>query len=244
MLVKKIVSREDAVRLSGNPNLMDANERVIDDEETGTLLNVRRQLAPEVAKRLRFVGPKSTLAFDSDTEINNQATRNLRELTLSSAELLDRAIETTDNLTNGTDPLTVTTALLEDGDKTGHPLPFSLPEELEPNATYREGSVSKILVNRYERDEEARRKCIEHYGTVCVICRFDFSGVYGDAMSGFIHVHHLVLLSEAPEGYEVHPVRDLRPVCPNCHAVLHRRKPPYSLDDVRQMLRTGERRTR
>jgi predicted HNH restriction endonuclease len=31
-------------------------------------------------------------------------------------------------------------------------------------------------------------------------------------------------------------VRDLRPVCPNCHATLHHREPPYSLEEVRQFL--------
>jgi len=32
------------------------------------------------------------------------------------------------------------------------------------------------------------------------------------------------------------PIRDLRPVCPNCHVVIHRREPPYSIDEVRQLL--------
>ena len=41
--------------------------------------------------------------------------------------------------------------------------------------------------------------------------------------------------------YEVDPVRDLRPVCPNCHAVLHRREPPYSLDEVREFLQARRR---
>jgi 5-methylcytosine-specific restriction enzyme A len=29
----------------------------------------------------------------------------------------------------------------------------------------------------------------------------------------------------------------LRPVCPNCHAVLHLRTPPFSIDEARAMLR-------
>ena len=36
-----------------------------------------------------------------------------------------------------------------------------------------------------------------------------------------IHVHHIVPVSEIGEEYVVDPVKDLIPVCPNCHMVLH-----------------------
>ena len=55
-------------------------------------------------------------------------------------------------------------------------------------------------------------------------------------MAGVIHVHHLIPLSSVDADYEVDPVRDLRPVCPNCHVVLHHREPPYSLEEARQFL--------
>jgi len=53
---------------------------------------------------------------------------------------------------------------------------------------------------------------------------------------GFIHVHHLKPLATIGENYEVNPIDDLRPVCPNCHAVIHMRKEPYTIDEVRNML--------
>lgn len=96
--------------------------------------------------------------------------------------------------------------------------------------------MHQILVNRYERDHVARKKCISHYGTRCNLCGFDFAAIYGQAMAGLVHVHHLNLLSKVGPDYNVDPIRDLRPVCPNCHAVIHRREPPYSLDEVRQFL--------
>ena len=111
-----------------------------------------------------------------------------------------------------------------------------LPEEVPSGSAYIEGSVQRILINRYERDPRAREACIRHYGTTCWLCKFDFKGKYGEVMAGFIHVHHLHLLSSLGADYEVDPIQDLRPVCPNCHAVLHRREPPYSLDEVREML--------
>jgi 5-methylcytosine-specific restriction protein A len=32
--------------------------------------------------------------------------------------------------------------------------------------------------------------------------------------------------------YIVDPVKDLEPVCPNCHAMLHRKDPPYSIEEL------------
>ncbi len=66
--------------------------------------------------------------------------------------------------------------------------------------------------------------------------RLSFGSRYGDIAEGFIHFHHLHSLSEVKEAHLVDPVKDLRTVCPNCHAVLHRREPPYSLEEVREML--------
>ena len=50
----------------------------------------------------------------------------------------------------------------------------------------------------------------------------DFEEKYGVIGRGFIHVHHIVPISTIRESYQVDPVRDLVPVCPNCHAMLHR----------------------
>ena len=111
-----------------------------------------------------------------------------------------------------------------------------LAEEVPSGSAYSEGSVQQILINRYERDPRARDECIRHYGTECDLCGFDFVAVYGQVMKGFIHVHHLKSLSSIGAEYKVDPVQDLRPVCPNCHAVLHHREPPFSLEEVRRFL--------
>ena len=59
-----------------------------------------------------------------------------------------------------------------------------------------------------------------------------FSERPGHPPDGFIHVHHLRQLSEIRKEYLVDPIKDLRPVCPNCHAVLHLRNPAYSIEEV------------
>lgn len=95
-------------------------------------------------------------------------------------------------------------------------------EEIEnPDEIY-EGAKKSIIVNRYERDPEARRRCIEVHGCQCSICGLDFVETYGKVGEGFIHVHHIVPLSAIGEEYKVDPINDLIPVCPNCHAMLHR----------------------
>ena len=65
----------------------------------------------------------------------------------------------------------------------------------------------------------------------------DFENTYGAIGAGFIHVHHIKQISEIGEQYEVDPLQDLVPVCPNCHAMLHKRKPPFSVDELRAMLK-------
>ncbi|HHO0788469.1 HNH endonuclease [Aeromonas allosaccharophila] len=63
----------------------------------------------------------------------------------------------------------------------------------------------------------------------------DFGEKYGELGKGFIHVHHMMPLSEIGEEYVVDPIKDLIPVCPNCHAMLHRRNPPLTIDDLRKL---------
>ena len=115
--------------------------------------------------------------------------------------------------------------------------PVHPAEEIPDGSTYSEGSVTHILVNRYERDAKAREACIAHYGVKCDLCGFVFGDFYGDIALGFIHVHHIRPISTLGPNYNVNPIEDLRPVCPNCHAILHRRHPAYSLQEVRQSIR-------
>lgn len=113
-----------------------------------------------------------------------------------------------------------------------------LPEEIAAaDGLVIEGEVFRVMVNAYERDPRAREQCIAAHGTSCCICGFDFGKQYGEVARGFIHVHHLHPLSEVRERHTVNPVTDLRPVCPNCHAVLHRRIPAYGIEDVQVFLR-------
>jgi 5-methylcytosine-specific restriction enzyme A len=113
----------------------------------------------------------------------------------------------------------------------------TFPDEINETEVFREGSVCKVLVNAYERSPQARQKCIDYYGVNCFVCGFNFSKIFGKLGEGFIHVHHLCPISEIAEEYDVNPERDLRPVCPNCHAMIHRRSPPLSIQEIMSLLK-------
>lgn len=113
--------------------------------------------------------------------------------------------------------------------------PFMLSQS-ENEKTYSEGTPNQVVLTRYERNPYARKVCIEHYGCSCVICKFDFENKYGEVGKNFIHVHHLTQIAEVGKEYRINPINDLRPVCPNCHAIIHRRKEAYSIDDVKQFI--------
>lgn len=113
------------------------------------------------------------------------------------------------------------------------------PDEVDSVQTFREGAVRQVSVNAYEREPKARQKCIDYYGSSCSICGFDFGRAFGQLGKGFIHVHHLRPLSEIAEEYEIDPIKDLRPVCPNCHAMIHRSSPPLSLEQIKMLLKSA-----
>ena len=115
-------------------------------------------------------------------------------------------------------------------------LDLDTPQELPKVGTYIEGSTKRITVNAYERSRKAAQLCVDHYGRDCSVCNFNFARTYGEVGAGFVHVHHLKPLSEVGSEYRVDPIQDLRPVCPNCHAMIHRRTPAYSIEELKEML--------
>ncbi|MBS1596007.1 MAG: HNH endonuclease [Bacteroidetes bacterium] len=104
------------------------------------------------------------------------------------------------------------------------------------DTTFYEGSKTQITTTRYERNPYARKKCIEHYGLNCSVCEFNFEKTYGKVGADFIHVHHLNQISDVGQSYIIDPIKDLCTVCPNCHAMIHKRKIPYSIEEMKNLL--------
>lgn len=120
-----------------------------------------------------------------------------------------------------------------------------LPEEIDENevGTLVEGAKKQVIVNKYERDPNARIACINYYrkknnGRLkCEICGFDFGKFYGEEFIEKINIHHLVEISSIGFEYEINPTEDLIPICPNCHFIAHSRKPAYTPDEIKEMIR-------
>jgi 5-methylcytosine-specific restriction enzyme A len=99
-----------------------------------------------------------------------------------------------------------------------------------------EGAKSLVEVNRYERSPVNRTMCIRHYGPTCWVCDLDFAQAYGSIGKDFVEVHHRIPVSQIGAGYVVDPLRDLVPLCSNCHSMVHRRNPPYSPQELRALI--------
>lgn len=105
--------------------------------------------------------------------------------------------------------------------------------------SFYEGAKRQVIVNSYERDHKARLQCIKIHGATCAVCGIDFEKMYGELGKGFIHVHHIIPIHTIGEGYKVNPETDLIPVCPNCHAMLHRglNANARSVDELKSLLK-------
>ena len=123
------------------------------------------------------------------------------------------------------------------------PPALQLSQKKEEYRIYYEGNPVSVNLTRYERDRSARDECLRHYGHCCIICGLDFDKTYGEIANGMIHVHHLIPIGDIGMNYVVDPVRDMRPVCPNCHSVIHKRNPPFKVDEVKNMLMNVQRGT-
>lgn len=99
-----------------------------------------------------------------------------------------------------------------------------------------EGAKIRVEVNRYERDRRNRAAALAIHGYACKACDTDMGGRYGEAAVGLIEVHHLTPVSQVGAGYVINPRDDLVPLCPNCHSVAHRRSPPFSVAELRDMI--------
>lgn len=117
-----------------------------------------------------------------------------------------------------------------------------LPDE-KPVAGSVEGNRVAVLVNRYERSPKERKRCLRVHGFSCKVCSMNFKQRYGEIGSEFIHVHHIIPVSKTRGSYVLDGARDLLPVCPNCHAMLHRHEPPFSIGKLKRIVSSVVRRS-
>lgn len=101
---------------------------------------------------------------------------------------------------------------------------------------YAEGKEKESKHKSYERNPINRRLCLLFKGYRCSVCGFDFEKSYGEIGKNFIEVHHSLPVSLMEENHIVDPIKELYPLCPNCHAMVHRRTPPYSIEELKDIM--------
>ncbi|MEJ5167400.1 MAG: HNH endonuclease [Thermoanaerobaculia bacterium] len=121
--------------------------------------------------------------------------------------------------------------------KTGKNKPSKTQEKKKIKLKIVEGKKTEVKLERYERSGKARIKCIKELGLQCKVCGFDFEKTYGEIGKGFIQVHHIKELSKEKKEHKVDPVKDLIPICPNCHAMIHRKKPALKIEELKKILK-------
>lgn len=99
-----------------------------------------------------------------------------------------------------------------------------------------EGRKFDVITTKYERNPVNRVLCLAKYGYCCSVCGFDFEKTYGLLGKEFIHVHHKTPVSKMGDDYLVNPIEDMIPVCPNCHAMLHKVDPPIAPERLKEII--------
>jgi predicted restriction endonuclease len=108
--------------------------------------------------------------------------------------------------------------------------------DIDETSIFNEGKKYEPNGIRYERDVRARQVCIDHYGCKCFVCGMDFEANYGELGHGFIEIHHIIPISERGGQYVVNPITDLRPLCSNCHSMIHRSKVVLTIEEMKQII--------
>jgi 5-methylcytosine-specific restriction protein A len=117
-------------------------------------------------------------------------------------------------------------------------------EEANDDLLFKEGKQSSHNISYAMRNNDARKKCLEYYFPnnehyKCQICTFDFEDFYGELGKKYIIVHHkksITLVAREIGEHEINPRIDLIPVCPNCHSMIHKRNPPYDIEEIKEKI--------
>jgi HNH endonuclease len=90
------------------------------------------------------------------------------------------------------------------------------------------------VMKQHKRTKKERDECIKFHGTICAVCGFSFEHEFGEIGKDYIEVHHLKPVAQFASSRVriVNPIADLRPVCANCHRMLHMRNPPLSVEEL------------
>ncbi len=103
-----------------------------------------------------------------------------------------------------------------------------------------EGAAYSAVVKKYERSRYNRALCLKYFGFMCRGCGEQLEEKYGPIGSDVIHVHHIVPVSMMGSSYQLNPIKDLIPLCPNCHNIVHKKSPPMEISELNRLTKFSE----
>jgi 5-methylcytosine-specific restriction protein A len=109
-------------------------------------------------------------------------------------------------------------------------------EDIMEEEANEEGALKQSVIKKRERSPRNRLLCLAIHGEICSVCGLDPITIYGAGLSSILEVHHIEPLSEAEKARAYSPRTDLVPLCPNCHRAIHKRKPAYRPDELKEIL--------
>lgn len=131
-------------------------------------------------------------------------------------------------------------AHLDEAEKTGKPLVGDISERdidmLQPSV---EGRVLQVSHLRRERNPKLVTQLkdlrFDANGFLdCEVCAFDYERSYGERGHKFMEAHHKKPLSSLkPEGEKIR-AEDYALICANCHRMIHRFSPWWSIEELRE----------
>jgi len=106
---------------------------------------------------------------------------------------------------------------------------------MQAERVFSEGAGRGIVsIQTKERNANAIKEAKRIHGYKCCVCGFDFFNMYGDAGNQKIVIHHLIQIADGERVTD--PTTDLVPVCDNCHAIIHKKRPMYTIEEVRKII--------
>lgn len=176
-----------------------------------------------VTMSLRFDSPADRLRLNRKGRLNAMSLYHMRALTDESAALLNYVWY------SGRESLDAVEQV-----ETG-----------EDTFIYAEGKPTvktRVLRQRSTRlTDEAKRRYLDEHGELrCQICGINFEEVYGKIGEGYIETHHRDPVSQM-DGEQFVDVDGVVLLCANCHRMVHRKSPPYSIEELKQAVEAQKR---
>ena len=110
-----------------------------------------------------------------------------------------------------------------------------------------EGRIEMVKKYAKKRSKALRDAAVKYYtrnGHIeCCACSLEFSSHYGAIGKNYIEIHHLNPICEYDGEVRLdldEAIRELRPLCANCHRVVHLHNPILSIQAVQDALQAQE----